>query len=102
MISVYTPVAKEAETDLIDEATAFQFYYNPLAIPDPLAAAKAAVKDYLETAEGKSELENNNGCFSWGDAACIPEQFFINHGLEPISISDVDAVVDRNEQLIDI
>ena len=55
MISVYTLVAKEAETDLIDEATAFQFYYNPLAIPDPLAAAKAAVKDYLETAEGKSD-----------------------------------------------
>lgn len=102
MISVYTIVAKETDTNLIDEATTFQFYYNPLAISDPLAAAKAAVKDYLETEEGKAELESNNGCFNWGDAACIPEQFFINHGLEPISISDVDVVVDRNEQLIEI
>ena len=99
MISVYTILAKETETDLIEEATAFQFYYNPLAISDPLAAAKAAVKDYWETEAGKAELKSNNGCFNWGNAACIPEEFFANHGLEPISISDVDVVVDRNEQL---
>lgn len=99
MISVYTILAKETETDLIEEATAFQFYYNPLAISDPLAAAKAAVKDYWEIEAGKAELESNNGCFNWGNAACIPEEFFANHGLEPISISDVDVVVDRNEQL---
>lgn len=99
MISVYTIVAKETDTNLVDESTVFQFYYNPLAISDPIAAAKAAVKDYLETEKGKAELESNNCCFNWGDAACIPEQFFVNHGLEPISISDVDVVVDRNEQL---
>lgn len=53
MLRVFTIVANEVIGLSATECTLMQFSYNPEQIHDPESVLRSAVKDYLNTDEGK-------------------------------------------------
>lgn len=78
-----------------------QFKYDHEQVSDVLTQVRRAVGDYLKTEDGKKALDDNFGCFDWGDVDDIPGSFFLNYGLGKITPLDVDIIVDRNESFAD-
>ena len=101
MLKTFTVVANEVIGLSATECTLMQFRYKPEQNHDPEAVLRCAVKDYLQTEEGKRQLELNCGCWNWGDVDDIPGSFFLNYGLAKVAPLDVDIVVDRNESFSD-
>ena len=101
MLKTFTVVANEVIGLSATECTLMQFRYNREQIHDPETVLRCAVKDYLQTEEGKHQLKINCGCWNWGDVDDIPGSFFLNYGLAQVAPLDVDIVVDRNESFTD-
>lgn len=97
MLKTFTVVANEVIGLSATECTLMQFRYNPEQIHDPETVLRCAVKDYLQTEEGKHQLKINCGCWNWGDVDDIPGSFFLDYGLAKVAPFDADIVVDRNE-----
>ena len=101
MTKVFTIVANEIIGLSATECTLMQFSYNPEQIHDPESVLRSAVKDYLQTEEGKHQLKINCGYWNWGDVDDIPGSFFLDYGLAKVAPFDADIVVDRNESFAD-
>ena len=56
---------------------------------------------YLKTEDGKKALDDNFGCFDWGDVYDIPDSFFAGYGLLKVATPEIDAVVNHDESLVD-
>jgi len=65
-------------------------------------AVRLAVKDYLETAEGKEEYINNHHNFNWGDVMVhVPPNIFKLRDLKIKQLSSIESIVSHDEELGD-
>lgn len=67
---------------------------------DPKDLIRNAVREFLNTPEGKDALKETCGAFNWGDAAnLLPDRICDNHGFRFLDPLQADEIVDLNEQL---
>lgn len=83
------------------ETSILQFEYAPEHVSDVLTQVRRAVRDYLKTEDGKKAVDNNFGCFDWGNVYEIPNSFFAGYGLVKVAVPEVDVVVNYNEGFMD-
>lgn len=81
--------------------TILQFKYDHEQVSDVITQVRRAVGDYLKTEDGKKALDDNFGCFDWGDVYDIPDSFFAGYGLLKVATPEIDAVVNHDESLVD-
>lgn len=69
-------------------------------VENPERAIRDAVKEFLDTDEGKKALSYTCHDFNWGDAVVyVPEEIWKKHGLRFRTVKSVDVVVDQDEVL---
>jgi len=66
-------------------------------------AIENAVREFLGTPEGQTYLENENGCFNYGDAIMVPEEIATRHGymIGHTVSGDYYVNVDQNRSYVD-
>jgi hypothetical protein len=79
----------------------YRVLHDPEA--DPVAAIKAAAREFVHTPDGREYLQTNVGGdrFNWGDAVvAIPPEILARHGVQTVVVEDVGAhvvIVDHDE-----
>jgi len=79
----------------------YRVLHDPEA--DPVAAIKAAAREFVRTPDGQQYLQTEVGGdrFNWGDAvAAIPPEILARHGVQTVVVEDVGShvvVVDHDE-----
>ena len=79
----------------------YRVLHDPEA--DPVAAIKAAAREFVNTPDGQQYLQTNVGGdrFNWGDAVvAIPPEILARHGVQTVVVEDVGphvVVVDHDE-----
>ena len=74
---------------------------------DPVAAIKAAAREFVRTPDGREYLQTNVGGdrFNWGDAVvAIPPEILARHGVQTVIVEDVGlhvVVVDHDEGIVE-
>ena len=67
-------------------------------------ALRGAVQDFIDsgTEESIQSLEYANGDFNWGDVmSSVPEKYFINRGLTPLTDYESVDVFVRHDEMLD-
>lgn len=69
---------------------------------NPEQKLRDAVKEYLQTDDGKKMIEATSYDFNWGDAInYVPDEIWEKHGVKPVYESQaVTITVDQDEVLI--
>jgi len=71
-----------------------------LSLPEVEVAMRRAVKQFLDTDEGKKIAEGNHNDFNWGDAVIhVPDKFWIEQGLKVIDTTPRIVMLDHDENL---
>lgn len=70
------------------------------SVTDVEQAMRNAVKEFLETDEGKKAIVFTSQNFNWGDAVThVPEELWVKHGLKFQQVKSVDIFVNQDEIL---
>lgn len=67
--------------------------YFAVTAEDPEQSFRTAIKEFLETEEGRAAIENSCDDFNWGDAMMVvPDEFWEKHGIRELSRGDIVTV----------
>ena len=76
------------------------FLYDVNDISNPEVAVRAAVRDFLDSDESATARAWSHGSFNWGDVLSeVPERFFIERGVYPLSNEGTTIEVAHDEVL---
>lgn len=69
-------------------------------VTNPEEAIRNAIKDYLETEEGKKSVEFAFGDFNWGDAMMdVKDEYFEKYGIRRCE-EDVETIIVNQDEIL--